>query len=113
MLIEDMRKVFRQASDPPHMPTSLDESHLFDENVPRILPALTQMEDRPWAEYTRNSRPLTSSGLAKLLKRFDIKPTTIRVNSHLTAKGYRFVDFVKLWDSYGINDQKTDTDPTG
>jgi hypothetical protein len=40
----------------------------------RILERLHAMDDRPWPEYGRQNKPITSAGLARILKRFGIKP---------------------------------------
>ena len=112
MLLKDIRKVYFKEGDPPHMATGRNDNDLYSNQIPRILPTLIAMDDRPWAEYTRDRRPLTSSGLAKRLKYFNIAPRTIRLGTK-TAKGYRFADFVPVWESYGIGKPEDDTEPIG
>ncbi|MCP3998946.1 MAG: DUF3631 domain-containing protein, partial [bacterium] len=64
----------------------------------QIVAVLTKMEDRPWPEW-RRGQPLTQSGLARLLKRYDIRPRTIRMGSD-TAKGYLLSDFTDAFRRY-------------
>jgi hypothetical protein len=52
-----------------------------------IVSELIKREDRPWPEY-RDQRPITPRGVASLLGRFAIKPTTIRVGCDV-GKGYK------------------------
>ena len=47
---------------------------------------LHEIEDSPWAEY-RNGRPISKTGISRLLKPFGVKPKTIRRDTR-TAKGY-------------------------
>jgi putative DNA primase/helicase len=47
---------------------------------------LHEIEDSPWAEY-RNGRPISKTGISRLLKPFGVKPKTIRTDNR-TAKGY-------------------------
>src|SRR4029453_9162827 len=52
----------------------------------RLLPNLTQEDDRPWATY-RRGKPIDPRGLARLLRPFEVYPGTIRVGD-TTSKGY-------------------------
>lgn len=63
-----------------------------------LLAALAAREDRPWPEWNGGS-PITASQLARLLKPFGIRPTTIRIGTE-TAKGYRFADFDDAFARY-------------
>jgi hypothetical protein len=63
-----------------------------------IVEELSKREDRPWSEY-RHDRPITKTGVAKLLKRFGISPTTVRVGE-LAAKGYRYEDLSPAFRRY-------------
>jgi putative DNA primase/helicase len=63
-----------------------------------IIQALVADEEGPWGEYT-HGRPLTARGLAKLLVRYGIKPSTIRLDVG-TAKGYSREQFSDAWDRY-------------
>jgi len=66
-----------------------------------LLDDLTRMEGRPWAEANRG-RPLSSNGLAKLLRGFDVSPGSIRMQdgSNSTPKGYMRAAFEDPWTRY-------------
>jgi len=64
-----------------------------------IVDALTVMEDRPWPEYGRNAKPITTRKIATLLRRFEITPRTIRTET-TRAKGYMREDFADAWERY-------------
>ena len=51
-----------------------------------IVDRLVELEGRPWAEW-RRGKPITTNGLAKLLKPFEIKPTVRREGSNV-FRGY-------------------------
>jgi putative DNA primase/helicase len=72
-LLEDLRDMFSRAR--ADRLTSAD-----------ICDKLAAMEDRPWPEY-RHGLPITPTQLAKLLKPFNITPSTIRIGKNV-AKGY-------------------------
>ena len=110
-LLADMWQVFHEALDCEHLPTGKTDD-TYDESFPAILPALIAMEGRPWSDYSRN-RPLSPRGLANLLRRFKITPSTIRVGEKLTLKGYKRESFVRVWKNYGIGDPEDDPDPIG
>ena len=100
-LLADIRKVFFQERDPDYLPTVNKSSDLYNETIPGILQKLNAMEESPWGDINQG-KPLTSNGLAKRLKRFEIKPHTIRLDAGLTAKGYRRTDFLPVWERYDI-----------
>ena len=58
------------------------------------------MEDRPWPEWGRNSKPITTNALSRLLKPFGIFPGTIRMGPTDTAKGYMLERFKAVFTSY-------------
>ncbi len=111
ILLADMRQVFYEAADPPHLPTGKPDA-AYDNFSPAILPALIAMEGHPWSEYSRN-RPLSPRGLAKLLKRFKITPCTIRLEAGATPKGYKLESFVPVWKRYDIGKPEDPPDPMG
>jgi putative DNA primase/helicase len=63
-----------------------------------LLESLAELEGRPWAEWNRG-RPLTARQLGALLRRFGIKPGTIRVGD-ATPKGYVLGDLVDAFGRY-------------
>ena len=66
-----------------------------------ICDALEKIEDRPWPEWGRSGKPITTRGLAKQLSGFGIKPKTIRLEgADKTAKGYHLEDFADAFSRY-------------
>lgn len=63
-----------------------------------LLEALNALETSPWGEYL-NGRPLTARGLARLLRRYNIKPTAHRFEGEV-SKGYLKEDFRDAWERY-------------
>jgi putative DNA primase/helicase len=61
--------------------------------------ALVKLDLRPWAAWGRRRQPITQNQVARLLKRFGISFTTIRLSTS-TAKGYRREDFEEAFSSY-------------
>ena len=65
-----------------------------------IVERLLAMEGRPWPELGRAQRPLTATGMARLLRPFGIRPVgTLRFGA-TTAKGYRRAAFEAAWLQY-------------
>jgi Protein of unknown function (DUF3631) len=64
-----------------------------------LVATLVSLEDRPWSEMNKG-RPLTKTGLARLLKVFKIFPTTIRLEGDRTAKGYYRSNFDDAFARY-------------
>ena len=89
LLIADLRDVFAADDDPDTMTTA------------NILGALNDMEGRPWPEWGRAGKPLTSRGLARLLAGFKVRPGTIRLPGGGTIKGYKRSAFASVWERYG------------
>jgi putative DNA primase/helicase len=63
-----------------------------------IIEHLVKLETRPWAEL-RRGKPLTSNGLARLLRPFGVSPKTVRIGE-TTPKGYERGDFTDAWARY-------------
>ena len=53
-----------------------------------VVNGLVEMEGRPWPEWGKNQKPITKNQLAKLLDGHGVVPTTIRLPSGKTPKGY-------------------------
>ncbi|MBI3722713.1 DUF3631 domain-containing protein [bacterium] len=77
-----------------------------------ILEALNANEERPWSEHGRGGKPLSSTGLARLLKDYGIRPGTIRVQvkdaktgvmKETTPKGYKLEDLSDAFARYLSN----------
>jgi len=85
MLLEDIKTIFDKA----------DDSKVSSED---IIKTLTEMDDRPWSEW-RKGKPMTKPALARQLRKFDIKPKTIRLGSG-TIKGYSLEQFIDVFTRY-------------
>lgn len=83
-LLADLREIFESAG--------VDRSPSAT-----IVTALIEIEESPWAEWY--GRPITAHGIAKILKRFEIRPRTIRVGE-VTSKGYLREQFLDAWARY-------------
>jgi hypothetical protein len=60
-----------------------------------LLESLKANEESPWAEFNRGF-PLTPSGLARLLRPFEIRPRDLRFDNGI-LKGYDKHDFEDAW----------------
>jgi putative DNA primase/helicase len=63
-----------------------------------LVEALVAMEGRPWAEW-KASKPLSQTGLARLLKPLKIVPDSVRVGDR-TPKGYYLMQFEDAFRRY-------------
>jgi hypothetical protein len=77
MLLADLRDLFAQKAT----------DRLLTES---ILPALHDMEERPWSEW-RRGKPMSARHVAELLRPFDVRPRKIREGDR-TLSGYRLSD---------------------
>jgi putative DNA primase/helicase len=64
----------------------------------RLIERLTADDTARWVDYSRG-RPITAAQIAKLLKRYGIAPSTVRVGDS-TAKGYRREQFADVFVRY-------------
>ena len=71
------------------------------------------MEDRPWPEWGRSNKAITTNALARLLRDFQISPGSIRMGpgSDNTPKGYKHSQFKEVFASY-LSDPPSQTDTT-
>jgi hypothetical protein len=84
-LLADIRSCFEE-NDTDRLKTSV------------LLYSLTANEESPWAEFQRGN-PLTATGLARLLRAFDIRPRDLRFNEAI-LKGYARGDFEDAFARY-------------
>jgi putative DNA primase/helicase len=82
MLLADLRAVFLKRGAPAELGST------------EIVKTLLAMDHRPWLEVTRG-RPLTTTKLAKMLKRFRIEPKHFE-----TGNVYRAEDLTPAWERY-------------
>jgi putative DNA primase/helicase len=85
LLLRDLKELFGESSE-----------RLESE---KVVTALIEIEGRPWAEG-KNGRPLTKTGLAKLLKPFGVVPKKWRDRSLGTVRGYLRPDFDEVFARY-------------
>ena len=85
-LLTDIRTVFDRTT----------ATEMFSDT---IIEELIKKEESPWGEY-KQGKPLTKTGLARLLKPYGVRPTgTIRVGDR-TGKGYRRTAFDDAFSRY-------------
>ncbi len=84
-LLSDIRGIFEEKS--------VDRLSSMD-----LVDGLNLLESRPWPEFNKG-RPLTPARLARLLKRFEIAPRSVRDGS-ATFKGYLRECFEDSWGRY-------------
>ncbi len=65
-----------------------------------LAKALGELEDRPWIEWGKSQKPITSPQMARLLARYGISPTTIRLPDRRRLKGYEREQFIESWEVY-------------
>jgi len=63
-----------------------------------LLTELHSLEDAPWSDL--RGKPLDSRGMAVRLRRYEIKPKVIRVDTLTTARGYTREDLHDAWVRY-------------
>src|SRR5205823_3283121 len=63
-----------------------------------VVNALNQMADRPWGTWKR-AKPITQVQVSRLVKGFDIKPTSVRIGDK-TPKGYYTQEVVAALSRY-------------
>jgi len=86
MLFSDIRAAFEQYGD-DKMPSA------------KLAEYLNEMEGRPWPEYGRSRKPITTNQIARLLRRHTISPGTIRTGDK-TPKGYHLDQFKNAFARY-------------
>lgn len=64
-----------------------------------IVERLSQDETAPWVEFDRG-KPLTQTGLARMLKKFAVSPRGIRLPDGSTPRGYLDEQFSEPWARY-------------
>ena len=87
ILLEDIRKLF----------TERGTDRLTSKE---IVEKLVAMEERPWPEYGRSGKPITTRKVAHLLRKFDIVPGTVRISGGGTARGYKLKTFEEAFKRY-------------
>lgn len=84
-LLADIRQIFEQ-----HKTDRLASTDLVE--------ALGEIETSPWGEWAKG-KPVSQTGLAKLLRPFEISPRSIRIGEN-TPKGYLLEQFQDAFQRY-------------
>ncbi|MFI5244618.1 MAG: DUF3631 domain-containing protein [Gemmatimonadales bacterium] len=64
-----------------------------------IVEHLVGLEERHWSEMPGSGRPLTAAGLARVLKRFSVRPRNMR-DAEGVGKGYTLADLRQVFERY-------------
>jgi hypothetical protein len=83
-LLADIEGIF-EAQDAEHISSAA------------MIEALLEFEESLWADW--HGRPISKHALARLLKRYEIRPRKLRIGE-LVANGYRREDFEDAWSRY-------------
>jgi hypothetical protein len=92
--------------DDVHILLLADLQRLFQERETKqvtseaLVEWLKTLEERPWAEYGKQGKPITPTQVARLLKPFGIRSKKIRMNAAVTAKGYLAAECVESFLRY-------------
>jgi hypothetical protein len=96
-LLADIKAVLTQAEMDP-----FNEAYVTSKN---LLERLTEMEDRPWAEFGRTGKAITTSRLARLLKPFLIIPEKVGPKD-ARVNGYPIRKFIEPFKRYLTDNAK-------
>ncbi len=65
---------------------------------------LAELEERPWGEWGKTGRPITTHKIASLLAQVNVRPRTLRFHtengSGFNDKGYLYAQFATAFESY-------------
>ena len=87
-LLGDIRSIFADETDrPDRLPSSA------------IAEKLHGLEDRPWAEWGRNGKPISPNQIARLLRPFGVAPENIATGGR-RPKGYLLARFQEAFERY-------------
>ncbi len=86
LLLEDLRTLFSRRAA-----TQLTSKE--------IIEFLVSLDERPWPTSAKG-RPMTPAQLASLLKPFEVRPGSIRIDSEKTKKGYSIEDLREPFRRY-------------
>jgi hypothetical protein len=87
ILLNDLQRIFVESGAADGIPSA------------EILAKLLDMDERPWGTWNRG-HPLTAHGLARLLRPFDVRPTTQRFGGGPASKGYQLADLRPVFERY-------------
>jgi Protein of unknown function (DUF3631) len=63
-----------------------------------LVAELHEIEESPWNEWF--GKPITAHGVAKIVKRYEVRPHSVRLEDGTTPKGYKREQFEDAWPRY-------------
>lgn len=70
-----------------------------------IAAALAKLEDRPWPEWGRQQKPISATGIARILRPFQVRPKRLRIEGETAGvRGYERADLEDAWERYVPSD---------
>jgi hypothetical protein len=103
-LLADIRDIFDNAFPADHATRKAERAgrpadgpRLFTK---QLLDGLHAVEERPWVAWGKAKKPLTDTGLAKLLRPFGVHSTNVRSEHDAVGKGYYLRAFKDAFARY-------------
>jgi hypothetical protein len=93
VLLTDIAQIF-SASNTDRLPSAT------------LTESLVAIEGRPWAEWGKNRKPISTNQLANQLRHFEISPKKIRFGE-ATLQGYDLADFRDGLERYSLDNPNT------
>lgn len=90
--------------------TFFEETHSIQVSTENLLNYLHRLDDRPWSEWGRASKPMSPRQLAETLKPFDIAPKNLRSEGDKVLKGYTFEQCKDAFSRYITDTQNVQTE---
>jgi hypothetical protein len=94
-----------------------DEATVFDSrkrdrlSTARVTELLVALDSKPWATYnTKTAKPLTQHQVARLLKRFNVRPIKTKIDMK-TTNCYLRADLEPVWNRYNSSSQVGTPEP--
>ena len=83
-------------------PPSPDGSSAVQDKVPsaHLVKWLIAMEDRPWVEMGKSQQPMTQHQLARLLRKYKIRPKDTKLPNRAVLKGYSRAELLEKISHY-------------
>jgi hypothetical protein len=108
MLLMDIRDIFGRLFPDGHLAHKADRGGRPDEGprlaTKRLLEELHGLEEREWSTWGKARKPITDTSLAKLLRSYGIRSSTVRVLDDMgapsTPKGYYLRSFADAFARY-------------
>jgi Protein of unknown function (DUF3631) len=105
-LLTDIRAVF----DDPERDDPDDDAHGQAIASGALATALAAIEGAPWAEWSRDDKPISATKVAWLLRPFGIRPGQHKISGR-KIRGYLRSDFEDAWRRHLKDDSEPDPHP--